>query len=137
MNRCPWASGEYLCAYHDQEWGVPIHDDRKLFEFLILEGAQAGLNWNTILTKRLSYRTAFDGFDPAMIAHYDEKRINELLQNPGIIRNRRKIESAIRNARVFLIISGVLQKGNPFRIVFNHYLKYQRKQYSPKKSAKN
>lgn len=104
MKRCPWASGEYLCAYHDQEWGVPIHDDRMLFEFLILEGAQAGLNWNTILTKRLSYRTAFDGFDPAVIAHYDEKRINELLQNPGIIRNRRKIESAVRNAQAFLLI---------------------------------
>ena len=104
MKRCPWASGDYLCPYHDQEWGVPLHDDRKLFEFLILEGAQAGLNWNTILMKRQTYRTAFDGFDPAIVVHYDEKRITELLLNPGIIRNRRKVESAIRNARAFLMI---------------------------------
>ena len=104
MKRCSWASGEYLCPYHDQEWGVPIHDDQKLFEFLILEGAQAGLNWNTILMKRLAYRTAFDGFDPEKIAQFDLKQVNELLLNPGIIRNHRKIESAIRNAQVFLKI---------------------------------
>jgi DNA-3-methyladenine glycosylase I len=104
MKRCPWASGEYLGIYHDQEWGVPLHDDHKFFEFLILEGAQAGLNWNTILMKRSAYRTAFDGFDPEKIAQYDLERINDLLLNPGIIRNRRKIESAIRNAQAFLKI---------------------------------
>jgi DNA-3-methyladenine glycosylase I len=100
---CTWASSspEYL-AYHDQEWGVPVHDDRRLFEFLILEGAQAGLSWITILKKRAAYRAAFDRFDPRKVAAYDKRRIATLLGNPGIVRNRLKIESAISNARAFL-----------------------------------
>jgi len=101
--RCPWAGNDddYI-AYHDVEWGVPVHDDRRLFEFLILEGAQAGLSWQTILRKRENYRRAFDAFDPAVIAVYDEKRIGELLSNPGLVRNRLKINSAVRNAREFV-----------------------------------
>ena len=101
--RCPWAGNDddYI-AYHDFEWGVPVHDDHRLFEFLILEGAQAGLSWQTILRKRENYRRAFDAFDPAVIAVYDEKRIGELLSNPGLVRNRLKINSAVRNAREFV-----------------------------------
>ena len=89
-------------AYHDLEWGVPVHDDRVLFEFLILEGAQAGLSWETILKKRESYRDAFDGFDPVLVARYEEAKVNELLANPGIVRNKLKVASATRNARAFL-----------------------------------
>jgi DNA-3-methyladenine glycosylase I len=102
--RCPWADENrplYL-AYHDEEWGVPVHDDRLLFEFLVLEGAQAGLSWYTVLRKRENYREAFDGFDPEKVARYDQKKVEALLQNPGIIRNRAKIEAAIENARRFL-----------------------------------
>ncbi|MGI6253656.1 MAG: DNA-3-methyladenine glycosylase I [Aminivibrio sp.] len=103
QTRCPWPGTDPLyVAYHDQEWGFPERDDGKLFEFLILEGAQAGLSWITILRRREEYRRAFDGFDPEKIARYDEKKIEELLQDRGIIRNRRKIEGAIRNARAFL-----------------------------------
>lgn len=101
--RCAWAGNDPLyIQYHDTEWGVPVHDDRKLFEFLILEGAQAGLSWITILRKRENYRVAFDGFDPEIIAQYDETKIAELMQNSGIIRNRRKIDAAITNAHLFL-----------------------------------
>ena len=89
-------------AYHDQEWGFPVHDERELFELLILEGAQAGLSWITILRKRENYRVAFDGFDPQIVAAYDEKKQEELVQNPGIIRNRLKIRSAVQNAQAFL-----------------------------------
>jgi DNA-3-methyladenine glycosylase I len=104
-NRCTWASDDPLMvAYHDQEWGVPVHDDRVIFEFLTLEGAQAGLSWTTILRKRENYAQAFDGFDPERIARYDEDRITALLANPGIVRNRRKIEATIQNARSFLAI---------------------------------
>jgi DNA-3-methyladenine glycosylase I len=103
--RCDWAGSDPLYVkYHDEEWGVPQHDDRTLFEFLILEGAQAGLSWITILRKRDAYRAAFDGFDPVKVAAYDEAKIAELLANPGIVRNRAKIESAVRNARAFLQI---------------------------------
>ena len=103
--RCPWCGTDPLyVAYHDTEWGVPVHDDRLLFEFIVLEGAQAGLSWLTILKRRESYRAAFDRFDPAAVARYDEARIQALLQDPGIIRNRRKVESAVRNARAFLAI---------------------------------
>lgn len=103
--RCKWAGPEQIYIdYHDREWGVPVYDDRTLFEFLILEGAQAGLSWITILKKRENYRRAFDDFDPKKIAGYDVQKIEELLQDPGIIRNRRKIEGAIENARAFLII---------------------------------
>jgi len=101
--RCGWAnSGELEIAYHDNEWGVPLHDDRKLFEFLVLEGAQAGLSWSTILKKRTGYRQAFDGFDAKIVAQYDESKFQELMANPGIVRNRQKILAAIQNARAFL-----------------------------------
>ncbi len=106
MTKCIWAvasAAEEL--YHDTEWGVPLHDDRKLFEFLILEGAQAGLSWRTILNKRDSYRMAFDQFDAEKMAAYDEHKVTSLLANPGIIRNRLKIQAAITNARAFLQIS--------------------------------
>ena len=103
--RCPWAGTDPLyVAYHDTEWGRPVHDDRKLFEFLILEGAQAGLSWLTILRKRENYREAFDHFDPRKVATYDARNVEELLRNPGIIRNRRKVEAAVGNARAFLAV---------------------------------
>ena len=103
MTRCAWAGSDPLyVAYHDQEWGVPVHDDRTLFEFLILEGAQAGLSWSTILRKRQNYRLAFDDFDPARVAQYDAQKVAELLANPGIVRNRLKIAAAIQNAQAFL-----------------------------------
>jgi len=105
MKRCQWVKNDPLeIAYHDSEWGVPVYDDQKLFEFLILEGAQAGLSWTTILRKRESYQQAFDCFDPAKVARYDEKKKQELLQNAGIIRNRLKIESATVNAQKFLML---------------------------------
>jgi DNA-3-methyladenine glycosylase I len=104
-NRCQWAEFNPLSReYHDKEWGVPIHNDRKLFEFIILEGMQAGLSWSTILRKRENFRKAFNNFDPKKIARYDKRKIKELLANPGIIRNRLKIEAAIQNARAFLAI---------------------------------
>jgi DNA-3-methyladenine glycosylase I len=105
IQRCAWSTSDPLyIAYHDQEWGVPVHDDRMLFEFLVLEGAQAGLSWITILRKRENYRQAFDQFDPQKVARYDDGKILELLNNPGIIRNRAKINAAIGNARAFLAI---------------------------------
>ena len=104
MERCGWAKNDLAVKYHDEEWGVPAHDDRKLFEFLILEGAQAGLSWDTILRKRENYRAAFDDFDYKKIAVYDERKQAELLQNEGIIRNRLKIKSSIQNANAFLEI---------------------------------
>jgi DNA-3-methyladenine glycosylase I len=101
--RCEWCIGDPLyITYHDEEWGVPVHDDKKLFEFLILEGAQAGLSWLTVLRKRENYRKAFDNFDPEKVAHYDEKKFQELLANPGIIRNKLKIRASITNAQAFL-----------------------------------
>ena len=102
--RCDWAKNDLAIQYHDAEWGVPQHDDRRLFEFLILEGAQAGLSWDTILRKRENYRAAFDDFDAEKIARYDAKKIESLLQNEGIIRNRLKIASAIQNANCYLKI---------------------------------
>ena len=106
MKRCSWAGDDPLMiAYHDREWGVPLHDDRALFELLILEGAQAGLSWSTILRKRDNYRAAFDGFDAAKIARYDERRIARLMADAGIVRNRLKIGAAIQNARAFLEVS--------------------------------
>jgi DNA-3-methyladenine glycosylase I len=102
LTRCHWATNELSIPYHDQEWGVPTHDDRRLFEFLILEGAQAGLSWDTILKKRASYRAAFAGFDSARMARYDRRKIQTLLRNPGIVRNRLKIASAVANAKAFL-----------------------------------
>ena len=103
--RCEWAGTDPLyVAYHDEEWGVPVHDDRTLFEFLILEGAQAGLSWSTILNKRENYRKAFDNFYPAKVARYDARKVARLLADPGIVRNRLKIHAAIQNARAFLEI---------------------------------
>jgi DNA-3-methyladenine glycosylase I len=102
--RCPWAKGDAYIQYHDVEWGVPVHDDRMLFEFLILEGAQAGLSWSTILNKRDNYRQAFDQFDPALVARYDKKKQESLLGDAGIVRNRLKIESAIDSAKAFLAV---------------------------------
>ena len=105
LQRCGWASADPLMVrYHDEEWGVPLHDDHGLFEFLILEGAQAGLSWSTILRKREAYRAAFDGFDPAKVAAYDEAKVAALLADPGIVRNRSKIAAAIQNAKAFLAI---------------------------------
>ena len=104
MKRCAWATREPLISYHDREWGVPLHEDRALFEFLILEGAQAGLSWETILKRRETYRQAFDGFDAARVARYDEKKVAALLLDPGIIRNRLKVAAAVANARAFLAV---------------------------------
>jgi DNA-3-methyladenine glycosylase I len=101
--RCAWAGTDpRMISYHDEEWGVPVHDDRLLFEFLVLEGAQAGLSWQTILNKRQAYREAFSGFEPERVARFDRRRIEKLLTNPGIVRNRLKVESAVSNARAVL-----------------------------------
>src|SRR6476660_2929970 len=99
LKRCWWAQSESMVPYHDKEWGVPVHDDRLLFEFLILEGAQAGLSWSTILNKRENYRKAFDHFDARKVARYDARKIKSLLANPGIVRNRLKVKAAVDNAR--------------------------------------
>ena len=104
MPRCPWATIEPAITYHDTEWGVPVHDDRLLFEFLILEGAQAGLSWITILKKRGAYRKAFDGFRPEKVARYTPRDVQRLLRNAGIVRNRLKIAAAIQNAKAFLAV---------------------------------
>lgn len=104
MQRCTWPKTEIDIAYHDTEWGVPVHDDRVLFEFLILEGAQAGLSWSTILKKRENYRRAFADWDPARVARFTPARVNKLLEDPGIVRNRLKVESAVANARAFLAV---------------------------------
>lgn len=104
VKRCSWARTPLSISYHDNEWGLPLHDDRKLFEFLILEGAQAGLSWETILQKRENYRLAFDQFDVAKIARYNSKKVAALLSNPGIIRNRLKVASAVSNAVAFIAI---------------------------------
>ena len=103
-HRCPWAKGDQYIDYHDKEWGVPVHDDWLLFEFLILEGAQAGLSWATILKKRGNYRKAFDQFDPEIVAKYGKRKQQSLLANAGIVRNRLKIEAAIQNAKAFLAV---------------------------------
>jgi len=108
MRRCPWAKSELYVQYHDTEWGVPVHDDRLLFEFLVLEGAQAGLSWETILKKRENYRRAFDNFDPTVVAVYGQKKLKGLLADAGIVRNRLKIESAIQNAEAFLAVEDEL-----------------------------
>jgi DNA-3-methyladenine glycosylase I len=104
MKRCGWPKNELDIAYHDAEWGVPVHEDRLLFEFLILEGAQAGLNWSTILRKRANYRRAFANFNAARVARFTPSRVERLMQNEGIVRNRLKIESAVTNARAFLAV---------------------------------
>ena len=108
MKRCAWAKNDLAIRYHDEEWGVPVHDDQRFFEFLILEGAQAGLSWDTILRKRDAYREAFDGFDPVRVARYSDAKRETLLQNEGIIRNRLKIASAVSNAKSFLKVQDEL-----------------------------
>lgn len=118
--RCAWVSDDPLYIdYHDNEWGVPIYDDQKLFEFLILEGAQAGLSWITVLKKRENYRAGFDGFSPQKIALYDQHKINTLLENPGIIRNRLKVQSAIINAKAYL---EVIKEWNSFSDYIWHFV---------------
>ncbi|UCD48799.1 MAG: DNA-3-methyladenine glycosylase I [Phycisphaerales bacterium] len=113
--RCQWCQGhEIYLAYHDEEWGVPVHDDRTLFEMVVLDGAQAGLSWLTILKKRDNYRAAFDNFDPQKVAKYSPKKIEQLLRNPGIVRNRLKVESAVHNARAFLEIQAELGSFDAF-----------------------
>jgi DNA-3-methyladenine glycosylase I len=104
LKRCAWPRTDLAIAYHDQEWGLPLHDDRKLFEFLILEGAQAGLSWETVLQKRKNYRAAFDNFEPEKVAKYNSRKVAQLLNNAGIIRNRLKIASAIQNAKSFMAV---------------------------------
>ena len=105
MNRCPWSTTDELyIRYHDEEWGTPIHDDRKHFEFLVLESAQAGLSWLTVLKKRENYRKAYDNFDPVKVSRYNDQKIEELMSDKGIIRNRRKIESSINNAKRFIAV---------------------------------
>lgn len=105
MKRCPWCNVDKLyIKYHDEEWGVPVFDDRKQFEFLVLESAQAGLSWHTILKKRIHYRKAYDNFEPVLVAAYDDKKYQELISNPGIVRNRLKISASINNAQQFLEI---------------------------------
>lgn len=125
LNRCGWAKSDLMVQYHDEEWGVPLHDDRMLFEFLCLEGAQAGLSWETILKKRQNYRKAFDGFRPELIARYNQKKIAALLEDAGIVRNRMKIDSVVRNAKAFQSV----QKE------FGGFDKYIW-QFAPKKSGK-
>ena len=104
IQRCSWAKGELSIAYHDEEWGLPSHDDRHLFELLILEGAQAGLSWSTILNKRAGYRRAFDNFDARRVARYDARKVKQLLGNAGIVRNKLKVGAAIQNAKAFLAV---------------------------------
>lgn len=112
--RCAWAVSDLAIAYHDQEWGVPAHDDRVLFEFLVLEGAQAGLSWETILRKRERYREVFAHFDPTVVAAYGEQDMARLLADPGIVRNRLKIQAAITNARAFLAVQAAFDGFDPY-----------------------
>ena len=114
LERCGWAGSELGMPYHDEEWGVPVHDDRLWFEFVTLEGAQAGLSWETILRKRDSYRIAFDNFEPAVVAAYDDAKVQALLADPGIIRNRLKVASAITNAKAFLEVQRELGSFDAF-----------------------
>ena len=148
-HRCGWVSpkNELYIKYHDEDWGVPVHEDQKLFEMLILEGAQAGLSWETVLKKRENYKKAFDYFDPQKVAKYDEKKIEELLQNEGIIRNRLKINSAIQNAKVFLKIQKEFGsfdkyiwgfvKGKPIQNTFKSFSDIQAKTELSDKISKN
>jgi DNA-3-methyladenine glycosylase I len=112
--RCPWPTDELYLAYHDREWGVPVHDDRWLFEYLILEGAQAGLSWHTVLKKRENYRAAFDHFEPEKVARYGDKKVAALLNNAGIIRNRLKIHAAIQNAKAVLKVQEEFGSFDPY-----------------------
>ena len=118
-HRCEWATTELAIRYHDEEWGMPVHDDRALFEHLLLDGAQAGLSWNTILQKRDRYRVVFDNFDPAIVARYGKRKVNQLLADPGIVRNRLKIAAAIANAKTFL---GVQKECGTFDSYIWHFI---------------
>ena len=142
--RCSWCEGfDLYRQYHDTEWGVPLYDSEKLFELLILEGAQAGLSWSTVLKKRDAYRAAFDHFDPKKIAKYDNKKVAELLSNPGIIRNRLKVAATIGNARAYLALEKCGQPFNEFVWSFVHHTPIQNKRralddvpaYSPESDA--
>ena len=131
MKRCPWCEGfEQYREYHDTEWGVPVRDDRELFELLILEGVQAGLSWSTVLKKRESYRLAFDGFDPEIIANYNDKKIAELLSNPGIIRNKLKVAATITNAKSYLALKHDGQSFSDFVWQFVDHKPIQNKRLS-------
>ena len=131
MERCPWCEGfDLYREYHDKEWGVPVRDDRALFELLILEGAQAGLSWSTVLKKRETYRLAFDGFDPDKIARYGDKKIAELLDNPGIIRNKLKIAATITNAKSYLALQNQGQAFSDFVWQFVNHKTIQNKRGS-------
>ena len=134
VRRCQWARTELAIAYHDREWGGPLHDDRGLFEFLILEGAQAGLSWEIILRKRDSYRAAFDNFEPRKVAKYNQRKVARLLSNAGIIRNRLKINSAIQNARAFLKIQKEFGSFDAYVWRFVSGKPIKRKQASPAES---
>lgn len=127
--RCAWAKSEISIQYHDEEWGVPVHDDRTLFEMLILEGAQAGLSWETVLRKRARYREVFDNFDVARVARYDKRRVRKLLTDPGIIRNRLKIAATIQNAKGFLAVRKEFGSFDAYlwRFVDGHPLKNARR----------
>src|SRR6476469_4206021 len=118
LQRCAWAKTEPSVSYHDKEWGVPQHDDRRLFEFLILEGAQAGLSWETILRKRDAYRAAFAGFDPAAVAGFNARDVAKLMRNEGIVRNRLKIASAVQNAKAFLAVQKEFRAGDAYVWLF-------------------
>ena len=131
QKRCAWATTPLSISYHDEEWGVPVHDDNRLFEFLILEGAQAGLSWETILRKRDNYRAAFDGFDPKKVAKYDERKIAALLQDEGIIRNRLKINSAVTNAKAFLEVQSEFGVFSDYVWGFVRYKPIRRKRGHP------
>ena len=135
--RCIWPKSPLSIPYHDEEWGVPVHDDTRLFEFLILEGAQAGLSWETILRKRDNYRAAFDRFNPAKVAKYDERKIESLLNDEGIIRNRLKINSAVTNARAFLEVKKEFGSFDTYvwRFVDGKPLRRKRGQELPVKTA--
>ena len=131
MERCPWCEGfDLYREYHDNEWGVPVRDDRALFELLILEGAQAGLSWSTVLKKRETYRLAFDGFDPDKIARYGDKKVAELLDNPGIIRNKLKVAATITNAKSYLALQTEGQAFSDFVWQFVNHKTIQNKRRS-------
>jgi DNA-3-methyladenine glycosylase I len=139
IKRCDWARTELSIAYHDNEWGVPLHDDRSLFEFLILEGAQAGLSWETILQKRDNYRATFDNFEPNRVARYNERKTETLLKNPGIVRNRLKVASAVQNARAFLAVQKEFGSFDAYvwRFVNGRAMKRRRNQAVPPKTAES
>ena len=137
MKRCHWGTNDLMIRYHDEEWGVPLHDDRGLFEFLILEGAQAGLSWRTILQKRENYRKAFDRFDPAKVARYGARQVSRLLNDPGIVRNRLKIAAAIQNAKAFLAVQEEFGSFDAYIRQFVRDLKLRRGEKMPARTPES